>query len=97
MKASDLYTVFKTKVGPVRKDGSRLVQAYGCNGYEHRIRYDAMWCDSTGRDATAGKSCVKPDKVLGPCQHDSTCKNYGGFMVIKEDIPVPAPRVDVLF
>lgn len=82
MNLVDLYTVYKMKVGPVRKDGSRLVQSYGCNGHEHRIKYYSMWCDSTGRDATMGKSNVKPDKVIGPCQHNSTCKNYGSFILM---------------
>lgn len=82
MKASDLYTIFKVKVGPVRKDGSRLVRAYGCNGQEHRVQTHAIWCDASGRDATDGKSRVKPDKVIGKCQHNRVCKNYGSFILM---------------
>jgi hypothetical protein len=79
---SKLYTIYKTKVGPVRKDGSRLVRAYGCNGREHRVQTDAIWCDAEGRDATAGKARVKPDKVIGECQHNRVCKNYGSFILM---------------
>lgn len=77
-----LYTIYKTTVGPVRKDGSRLVRVYGCNGREHRVQTDAIWYDSTGREATAGKARVKPDKVIGPCVHDRVCKNYGSFILM---------------
>lgn len=82
MKVNDLYTIYKTKVGPVRKDGSRKVQTYGCNGHEHRIQYDALWCDDKGQNVTMGKSHIKPDKVIGPCPHNNTCKNYGSFILM---------------
>jgi hypothetical protein len=79
---SNVYRIYKEEVGKLRKDGFRLVKHFGCNGHEHRITYYHLYCDRHGGNVTNGKTNVKPDKVLGPCPHDNTCKNFGGFVVI---------------
>ena len=75
-----IFRVYKQSVGKKRKDGLRLVKYYGCDGKEHRITYCHLLCDRHGNNVSNGKSGVKPDKVLGKCQHDMTCKHFGEFI-----------------
>ena len=72
------FRLYKEKKGKERKDGSRLVACYGCDGTSHAISYFQVWFDVWG-EAYDGKSNVKPVKHIGKCPHDNTCKNLGEF------------------
>ena len=75
---SDIYRIYKQEVSNrVRKDGMRLVKMYGCNGEEHRIQYFPLICDDDGGNVFNGMCSIRPDKVLGECDHK--CGNLGFF------------------
>ena len=76
---ADVYRIYKQEVSRyVRKNGLRSVKEFGCNGKEHRIQYFLLCCDNKGDNVSGGDCSIRPDKVLGPCDHKS-CRNLGAF------------------
>lgn len=77
-KPPEPYRIYKVVTSRPRKDGSRLVKSYGCDGKEHYITYDRIWYDETGVPFS-GVSRTKPAKYIGKCKRGRDCKNYGFF------------------
>jgi hypothetical protein len=72
------YRIYKVVTSRPRKDGSRLVKSYGCDGKEHYITYDRIWYNDAGVPFS-GISRTKTSKYIGKCKHGRDCKNYGFF------------------
>jgi hypothetical protein len=73
------FRIYKVKSSRIRKDGSKLVKTYGCDGRNHYIKYDRIWFDGPNGEATSGRADVKPLKFIGKCGNGRKCKNYGFF------------------
>ncbi len=88
MSKLNVYRVYKEEVSSyTKKNGMILVKQYGCNGKEHRIQYVHLEMDRKTRRTTGGQNQVYPDKVLGPCDHES-CKDLGFFILFDDDLSV---------
>lgn len=74
------FRIYKTEVSRIRKDGSRLVKSYGCDGKSHFVTYDRIYFDINGK-ASNGIPNIKPPKYIGKCEFSKVCKNLGFFSI----------------
>lgn len=73
------YRIYKTRFGAIRKDGSRTMWYYGCNGKEHVSQKAKVWLSADGKRVVHAVPNGTKTTYLGRCDRTS-CLNLGAFL-----------------